>query len=127
MVRARLLHTRGRSRWPARLQPPQCLLEFLNEGGNANAHPVSEDAFSRDSLLQLAAESAGPRVVELLLQRGADIDGTLTRCSPLELAVRRWQPITKMCRPGQAWPGDGCPDFADRRASVSQKQLLKRR
>ena len=83
------------------LPPPQCLLDFLDGGGSADARPPSDQPFSRDTLLQLATDSANnaalPRVVELLLQRGADVRGSLDRCSPLELATRWWYPITKPC------------------------------
>ena len=37
------------------LPPPQCLLDFLDGGGSADAHPPSEDAFSQSTLLQLAS------------------------------------------------------------------------
>ena len=40
------------------LPPPQCLLDFLDGGGSADAHPPSEDAFSISTLLQLASDSA---------------------------------------------------------------------
>ena len=92
------------------LPPPQCLLDFLDGGGSADAHPPSEDAFSKSTLLQLASDStdiALPRVVELLLQRGADVRGALCRCSPLELATRWWYPITKPC------PAYDCPNGCD--------------
>lgn len=42
----------------AGLPPPQCLLDFLDAGGSADAHPPSEDAFSISTLLQLASDSA---------------------------------------------------------------------
>ena len=86
------------------LPPPQCLLDFLDGGGSANAHRPREEwmgdtRMDLDTLLQLSAESvgipAGPRVVKLLLQRGADVRGAVSRASPLERAARYWLPITK--------------------------------
>ena len=75
------------------LPPPQCLLDYLDGGGNIEAHPASEEwrrDGARDTLLQLATDSDGmqhPRVVELLLQRGANVRGTLSRPSPLANAA----------------------------------------
>ena len=85
----------------AGLPPPQCLLDFLDGGGSADAHPPDDaecPGFSRDTLLQLAADDAGPRVVELLLKHGASVDGAVTRTSALYRAVEQWQPITKACK-----------------------------
>jgi hypothetical protein len=36
----------------AGLPPPQCLVDFLDTGGSADAHPQSEVLFSRDTLLR---------------------------------------------------------------------------
>ena len=73
---------------------------FINGGGSADAHPPDDPqypGFSHDTLLQLAADDAGPRVVELLQQRGASVDGAMTRTSALYRAVEQWKPITKAC------------------------------
>jgi hypothetical protein len=86
------------------LPPPQCLIKFLDDGGSPDAHPPIDPEYprsSRDALLQLATEGpagAGPRVVEVLLQRGASVDGAMTRASPLYRAVEYWKPITKACK-----------------------------
>jgi hypothetical protein len=85
----------------AGLPPPQCLIDFLDGGGSAGAHPADDTecpGFSRDTLLQLAADDAGPRVVELLLQHGASVDGAMTRTSALYRAVEQWTPIAKACQ-----------------------------
>ena len=75
------------------LPPPQCLLDFLDHGGRPDAHLPSEEPCSGETLLQLAAENCGPRVVKLLLEHGADVNGTLSKWSPLESALEGWYPI----------------------------------
>lgn len=80
----------------AGVDPPQSLIDFLDGGGSVDAH-VQGGKFT---LLQLAAEArVGPKIIDLLLQRGAKPGGNLTTCSPLELATWNWKPFTGHCRP----------------------------
>jgi hypothetical protein len=113
------------------LPPPQCLIDFLDNGGSPDAHPPIDPEYpnsSRDALLQLATvgpAGAGPRVVELLLQRGASVDGTIGRASPLERAVEYWKPITKACKVTECprWYVEGRMCFCMAHATAHEKVI----
>ena len=109
------------------LQPPKCLIDFLDSGGSADAHPPGDDR----TLLQIAADSCQvplPRVVELLLQRGAGLRGSLQYPSPLDMAVRYWHPRCKPCPEmhcnDQDLDGEGCFCFAKSTAGEKAIRLL---
>ena len=104
----------------AGVEPPQCLLDFLDSGGSANAqvHWIVSTSPRRKgiTLLQLCADKgAGPRIMKLLLERGADVNGSLSFESPVETVAKAWRPFTGHCNPVTytAFDPATCTDWED--------------